>query len=86
MTLAQFNFDPHQLLANANAGQVVAGCLITVFIIAALIYGFFEIRKMGNQLHMLDEDTRARRAHEEALCSIGSAAPAPKQQKDPWAN
>ena len=77
------------LTKDVSVGNVVAGCLIIVFLVLALGFGLFQVRHMKKRMHLLDDETRARRAHEleleEELCSIGSGPKkAPKQMKDPW--
>ena len=77
------------LTKDASAGTVVAGCLIIVFLVLALGFGLFQLRRMKKRMDLLDDETRARRAKElaleEELCSIGSGPrQAPKQMKDPW--
>ena len=71
-----------------SVGTVVAGCLIIVFLILALLVGVHQMRGMKKRMNLLDEGTRARRAQElaleEELCGAGPKRPAPKQMKDPW--
>jgi uncharacterized membrane protein YidH (DUF202 family) len=73
---------------NSSVGSVVAGCLIIVFLIAALSFGLYQMRHMKKQMNRLDEETRARRATElsleEELCAVGARRPAAKQMSNPW--
>ncbi len=73
---------------NASVGTIVSGGLIIVFLVVALGFGLYQMRRMKKRMNLLDEETRARRAQElaleEDLCNVGSRRPAPKQMKDPW--
>ena len=73
---------------DASVGNLVAGCLIIVFLILALGLGVYQTRRTKKRMNLLDDETRERRAQalalEEELCNVGPTRPAPKQMKDPW--
>ena len=73
---------------NASVGTVISVGLIIVFVVLALGFGLYQMRRMKKRMNLLDEDTRARRSQElaleEELCGTGPKRPAPKQMKDPW--
>jgi hypothetical protein len=73
------------LFGEFSTGNVVSGCLIAAFIVLAVGFSFFRVRKMRRQLHLLADETRVRKAQEEELANIGSKPAAARQRRDPWA-
>lgn len=66
-------------------GVLLARCLIAAFVILAVIVSIYQLRHMRQRMHMLDDNTRVRRAQDEELSKIGCSKVTPRNQmRDPW--
>ncbi len=89
MTIILYLPELTEWTADASVRSVVVGSLIVGFLLLALGFGALQMRRMKKSMDLLDDEARARRAHqldlEEELCSIGAGPKrVPQQMKDPW--
>jgi hypothetical protein len=84
MALNIYNPDFSTYLGSVSTGVLISACLMATFVILAVGCSFYHVRRMRKQLNLLDDETRAHRATEEELCTIGAKPTASRQKRDPW--